>query len=149
MVITKELLSQSLIEEMLNYFIIAYKDYPDSKESILNPNWEAYNAFQEIGALYIYTVRDDKKLVGYAWYITMPSLHSKHDTYAAADTLYLDKDYRGKFLGIKLFKYAEADLKTHGINKIIYSLKTYDNWGSLLERLGYANTELTYQKRIT
>lgn len=148
MIIAREMLTQTLLEEMLEYFILAYKDYPDSEDSVLNPNWESYKIFQDAGALFIYTIRDSEKLVGYAWYITMPSLHSKFDTYAAADTLYLDEDYRGKFLGIKLFKYAEKDLKEKGINTIIYSVKTHDNWGIMLERIGYTNTELTYHKRI-
>jgi len=148
MTIAREFLSDTLIDEMQNYFGLGYKAYNDDEDLELDPNWDTYKALQDSNLLFIFTVRDGSKLVGYAWYIAMPSLHSKSTIFAAADTIYLDKDYRGRFLGIKLFKYAEEVLKENKITLVLYSVKVYENWGKLLERLGYKQSEVTYQKRI-
>lgn len=145
MKIASEILTSSLIHEMVSYFKESYEEYPDGVGYILDPNWDTYYLLQQADMLNIFTIRDDSKLIGYAFVIIAGSLHSRDRQYASIDTVYLDKAYRGKFLGIKLFKFIEASLE---VDALSFTLKEYNNWGKILERLGYSHTEVVYQKRI-
>jgi GNAT superfamily N-acetyltransferase len=95
-----------------------------NKEKIkLNPDWNAYDAMYKSGQLGIYTARKNGKLIGYFVVVATPSLHYKDHLFAVNDIIYLDPEHRKGFVGIKLIKFAEEDLKKFGVS--VFTINIY------------------------
>ena len=73
----------------------------------LNPDWDTYYILEEQGMLHIFTARDNGKLVGYFVTITRLNIHYKDHLFAANDAIFIKKEYRKGFTGIRLIKFAE------------------------------------------
>jgi GNAT superfamily N-acetyltransferase len=120
-----------------------------NKEKIkLNPDWDAYASLDQAGQLGIYTARKDTKLVGYFIVVAAPNPHYKDHIFAVNDVIYLDPDYRKGFVGIKLIKFAEKDLKSLGVSVLAINTKVHRPFDSLMERLGFKLIERVYSKYI-
>lgn len=115
----------------------------------LNPDYGKYKSMEDIGALHIVTVREDSnKLIGYFISMVIPNIHYKDNLFAVNDILYIDPSYRGKSVGIKMFKFAEQELRNLGVDVITLHSKTYMDLGKLVGRLGYEHVENNYAKYI-
>lgn len=114
----------------------------------LNPDWEAYAHLESIGKLKIFTARDDGKLVGYFVVIVNNHIHYKDHLFAANDIIYLHKDFRKGFTGIKLIKFAEQALKEDGVSVLVVNTKVHQPFDSVLEWLGFNLTERMYSKYL-
>jgi GNAT superfamily N-acetyltransferase len=120
-----------------------------NKEKIkLNPDWNAYDAMYKSGQLGIYTARKNGKLIGYFVVVATPSLHYKDHLFAVNDIIYLDPEHRKGFVGIKLIKFAEEDLKKFGVSVFTINTKVHKPFDSLMERLGFNLIERVYSKYI-
>ena len=120
-----------------------------NKERIkLNPDWDAYSKFYKAGHLGIYTARKNDKLIGYFVVIANTNPHYKDHLFAVNDIIYLDPEYRKGFVGIKLIKYAEKDLKNLGVSVFTINTKVHKPFDSVLERLGFNLIERVYSKYI-
>jgi GNAT superfamily N-acetyltransferase len=114
----------------------------------LNPDWDTYLSLYEAGQLGIYTARKDKKLVGYFIVVAAPNPHYKDHIFAVNDIIYLDPEYRKGFVGVKLIKYAEKNLKELGVSVLAINTKVHKPFDSLMERLGFSLIERVYSKYI-
>jgi GNAT superfamily N-acetyltransferase len=114
----------------------------------LNPNWDAYKQLEGIGAFRIFTARDGGKLVGYFAVFVEPNLHYQDHLFARNDVLFLHKDYRKGFCGIKLIRFAEKCLKDDGVSVLVINTKTHRDFSSVLARLGFSKTETVHTKVI-
>jgi GNAT superfamily N-acetyltransferase len=112
----------------------------------LDPDWAIYDFLEKQGQLYIFTCRDNLKLVGYFLVIITPNLHSKGDTLAVTDVIYLDKDYRSGLLGYKLFLFAESCVKEDGYKVLQVTTTEMNPIDPLMLRLGYAKVETKFEK---
>ena len=137
-----ELECQSLIEQH-------WEDIALNKDTIkLNPDWEAYHSLEESGGLKVFTARESGLLVGYFVVIVGYHLHYKDHLFASNDIIYLHKDYRKGFAGIKLIKFAEACLKEDGVSVLTINTKLHMPFGKLLQRLKFKPIEETYSKYL-
>jgi hypothetical protein len=114
----------------------------------LNPDWEAYHYLEQQGALNIFTARDNGKLVGYFVTIKRANIHYKDHIFAANDIIFINKNYRKGFTGIRLIKFAEKVLKEDGVSVLVINTKTHKPFDQLLLWLNYKHIENVYSKLL-
>lgn len=114
----------------------------------LNPDWGAYNQLEQAGKLKIFTARDDGKLVGYFVVIVDRHIHYKDHLFANNDILFVDKEYRKGFTGIKLVKFAEKCLKEDGVSVLTINTKVHQPFDKMLTFLKFNKIERIYSKYI-
>lgn len=118
-----------------------------NKDSIkLNPDYARYQSLAISGVLFLTTVRDDGKLIGYFLGFIMPHLHYQQSKTLFYDIFFLQKVYRKGRTGIKLFQFVEAACKARGVEKIYLSTKVSADVSPLFEYLGYGLCEKVYTK---
>ena len=136
-------------DEISNLLQGHWEEIALNKEKIkLNPDWDAYSALYESGKLGIYTARKNNKLIGYFVVIANSNPHYKDHLFAVNDIIYLVPEHRKGFVGIKLIKYAEKDLKNFGVSVFTINTKVHKPFDSVLERLGFNLIERVYSKYI-
>lgn len=124
-----------------------YHDIP------LTPNWAAYAQLQALGALRIYTGRDDGKdrlLIGYSVFTVHQGVHYALSSEADEDLLFVLPEYRKGRFGLKLMQFAERELEAEGVQLIKRRTKVAErlNFGAMLERMGYEPIDVVYGKRL-
>lgn len=120
-----------------------------NKEKIaLNPDWEAYEKLEDDGKLKVFTARDNNKLIGYFVVIVGVNPHYKDHLFAINDIIYLDKDYRKGFTGIKIIKFAEKCLKEDGVSVLSINTKVHKPFDRVMVYLGFRPIERVYSKYI-
>ena len=112
----------------------------------LNPDWDAYGAYDFIGSLRVYTARENGQLMGYFVVLVSKSLHYKDHTFANNDIIFLKKEARQGLTGLKLIKYAIHKLEAEGVSKIHINTKIHQPFDVVLERLGFSCIERIYSK---
>lgn len=126
-----------------------WEDVAVNKDVIkLNPDWDAYHNLEDSGALKIFTVRVDEKLVGYFVVILRNHIHYKDHLYAFNDALFLKHEYRKGLTGAKLMKFAEKCLKDDQVSVLVVNTKRHKPFDGLLEWLGYSHVENVYSKYL-
>ena len=112
----------------------------------LNPDWDAYEELEARGALRIFTARNDGRLIGYFAVLVRAHLHYVDHLFAFNDVLFLDSEYRGRFVGVRLMRFAEQCLKEDGVSVMVVNTKTHKPFDGILERLGFRHIENLYSK---
>jgi GNAT superfamily N-acetyltransferase len=147
----KEDLTPALEAEMLALFQDYYDRTPVGADSPpLAFNWPAYEALQQVGALHIYTAREDDKLIGLVFYALLPHMHHMSQMVATCFGLSVNLDMRGQGLGRKLIDFAKADLKNLGAHMLVHGARTCYEETPIFERLpGFRLREKTYSLDLT
>jgi len=114
----------------------------------LNPDWDAYYELEGQGKLKIFTARDNGNLVGYFVVILGNNIHYKDHLFASNDIIYLRKDFRKGFAGIRLIKFAEVCLKGDGVSVLLINTKSHKPFDKVLERLKFKPIERVFSKFI-
>lgn len=114
----------------------------------LDPDYEKYQAMADAGVLHVITLRVEGVLAGYFVTMVMPNLHYKQTIMSYCDILFIRKEHRGKWLGIKMFLYAERVMKDLGVEVIHIGMKLAQDFGPMLERIGYTEIDRTLEKYI-
>jgi len=119
-----------------------YQELTLNKDVVkLDPDWDTYFALQKRFALAVYTARDAQRLVGYNAFFVSRHLHYRDLIVAVNDVFYLHPDYRRGAIPLRFLRYAERQLKERGAHKLAYHFKASNNFGPLLQRLGYEPEE--------
>lgn len=124
--------------------------YQDIK---LEPDVQAYCAAEDANMLRCYTARDARvpytnELVGYSIYFVRPNIHYSSSKQAVQDVLYLAPEYRGAKVGSGLIGYADEQLKAEGVQAVYHHVKLKQDFGPLLEHMGYELVDKVYGKRL-
>ena len=114
----------------------------------LDPDWDVYRALEDQGKLKIFTARDGKNLVGYFVAVVSTNLHYKDHTFASNDLVFLHKDYRKGFAGIKLIKFAKKCLTDDGVSVLTMNTRVHQPFDRLLDRLGFNLIERVYSSYL-
>lgn len=114
-----------------------------------NPDYKRYIKLDEAGMFVIITCRDEGKLIGYCIFSMFPHIRYQSCKFAIEDLYYIKPEYRGKGLGKKLFIVTEEALKEKGVNQVVFSTKTYQDYSKVFESLGYQFFEKNFTKRIS
>lgn len=114
----------------------------------LNPDWDAYRDLEVQGKLKIFTTRCDSNLIGYFVVIVGHNIHYKDHLFANNDIIYIHKDYRKGFTGVKLIKFAEKCLKEDGVSVLTINTKVHQPFDKLLDFLKFRKIERVYSKYL-
>lgn len=110
----------------------------------LNPNKDAYIAFNDDGRLVLFTVRIDGELVGYSGVYVMPSMHSG-ELIAREDAIFVRPDHRNG-IGKKLTKKILASLGAAGVKSATMTAAADPRAALMWQRMGFKPTamQMTY-----
>lgn len=114
----------------------------------LDIDWELYYKLEDLGLFKVFTVRDDKTLVGYFSVIASPALHSSGRFRVGNDALFLHKDYRKNFIGVKLIQFVEQCLREDGFHQLQITFTEKNDITPMLNWLGYEKVETKFEKRL-
>jgi len=144
----QEFLSQ-VENDILVLIDLHYKEIALNKNKVkLNPDWDVYRDLEAQGKLKIFTARDGEILVGYFVVVVCNNMHYKDHIFASNDIIFLHKDYRKGFAGIKLIKFAKKCLTDDGVSILTINTKVHQPFDRLLERLGFNLIERVYSSYL-
>jgi len=112
----------------------------------LDPDWARYEEAEKAGNLVLFTLREGDELIGYAAYLVSTSLHYRECLQALNDTLFIRKESRG--YGMPFIKWCMDELRGAGVETVWQHVKVKQDWGKVLERLGYDLVEKVYGRRL-
>jgi len=136
-------------KDILVLIDLHYKEIALNQSKVkLNPDWEVYRDLEDQGKLKIFTARDDTTLVGYFVVVVGVNMHYKDHTFACNDIIYLHKDYRKGFAGIKLIKFAKKCLTEDGVSVLTINTKVHQPFDKVLDRLGFNLIERVYSSYL-
>lgn len=126
-----------------------YQEISHNPDIPLAPDKARYKALEDAGKLRMFTVRGDGELIGYAIFIVATGLHYSGSLQAKQDVLFVDPSSRGRGAGIKLLRFADAELAAEGVQLVYHHTKlAHPALGRLLEHLGYEPVETVYSRRL-
>ena len=134
-------------DEILPMLHAHYEEVGHYKDIPLDPDKSVYLAMEEAGAIKVYTVREEGKLIGYAAYFIRKHPHHKDSLQASQDIIYVDPKHRGG-VGKRLIKECDERLRELGVQVVYSHLKAKHNFGPMLERMGYELQDLIYSRRL-
>lgn len=115
----------------------------------LDPDWEHYFKASVMGMLVICTARHvNGDLLGYAAYAIHQNPHYRGVKQAVQDVLFMHPSKRGKMAGYNLIKFADEHLASLGVTLVIHHVKVKADFGPMLERQGYRQSEKIFEKRL-
>jgi hypothetical protein len=115
----------------------------------LAPDYEAYEAAERDGRLFIATARSNRRLVGYACAFHGPHPHYRFNRWAWSDVFWTDPDIRGPRVAVRLFMFYDAGLKAEGVDVSHITIKNkHPAVARVLERLGYVAIETGFSKNL-
>ena len=120
----------------------------DKEKVPLDPDWGRYAAMDNLGQLSIVTVRNQGRLVGYSVMIIQSGLHYRTCIEARMDLFWLDPAERGHWVGIRLFRAVEQELKRRGVKRIYCGSKLHKDVSRLFLALGYKPIERWFSKML-
>lgn len=114
----------------------------------LAPREELYRFLQDSGKLYVFTLRDDGKLIGYAVFVVDFDIHYANSLQAKQDVLFLLPGYRNAGNGAALIGFCDAELAKAGVQCVYHHVKHAHNFGPLLAAMRYKSIETIHVKRL-
>lgn len=104
-----------------------------------------YQAAESIGALRIFTARREGKLIGYAVFFVQANAHHRQSLQAALDGIFLAE--RGE--GFRFIRWCDDELVSEGVEVVLHAVKASNDYGRMLERIGYTIMDHVYSRRLT
>lgn len=144
-----ERLDETTWGELKAMFPLHYDHLALNKDAVpLDPQYETYEARQAAGEVLLVTARELGKIIGYFVGFIAPGLHYRTCLTCTMDIFFIHPDHRGPFVGIKLFKRVEQELKRRGVQRWFVGSKLHADVGVLFKRLGFEPVEVHYSKMI-
>ena len=110
---------------------------------------DMYKEYDQLGACVCLTIRqrETNELIGYSVFLTHYHNHHKGKIHAHQQAVYIRPEHRG-FTGITFLKYCNSKLKELGVNTVHHSVPKMNDWGKVLERIGFRELETVYIKEL-
>jgi len=128
---------EACIEDIERY-LAAHGDEVEDVE--VAPKLDAYADAEN---LFIYTMRANDDLVGYAAFWVFEHPHHEGRVWAMNDLVYVHPGHRGE-MALKYFEFIDKQLDV--CDAITYTFKVKHDHPELMEHLGYKHTEKVYTK---
>lgn len=144
----REEYSQSLVFEIAPLLLKHYEEIAHFKDIALSPDWSVYQRLWKAGDLRIFTARIDGRLVGYCCFFVRYNPHYSTSLQAVQDILFVDKAARLGLWPYKFIKWCDIQLKTEGVQVVYQHVKAKQDFGVLLERMGYQLQDKIYSRRL-
>lgn len=111
----------------------------------LNINWDAYLLMKD-HFLAIIMRNEENKICGILFFIVSSYSHISNLIVAQQVTFFIDKQYR--LYSIKMLKFSENLFENSHVDFILQSARYHTSFCSVLSKLGYEPSDLTFIKRI-
>lgn len=118
----------------------------DKDQFPLNPQYAVYAHREEQGELLCMVGRDNGGIVAYFVGFVAPGMHYQTCLTLTMDIFWVKPEYRGKSLGIRLFRAVEAEAERRGVNRMFVGSKLHKDASWLFQKLGYKPVETYYSK---
>ena len=140
--------SSAIIPEARPLIAANHEEVGHSLGYPLDLNSSVYHDLECAGALRIYTVRVDGRLVGYATFVLSKTPHCAGEIHASQDAVYLHRDERRGPLGTSFLRYCDERLRDEGVKAVQHSMPADRDCGAILRRLGYRKAQHVYLRRF-
>lgn len=135
------------------WVVLARKHWDETEgfhvEQTFGPSLERYSAYETPGWFVMVTARDGGRLVGYAGFYVLPSMHSQ-SIISTEDTWFLHPDYRKGWNAMGLFRFAEAEAIRRGSIEATGTVRLSNpHAGAILRRMGYKEVATVFVKQLT
>jgi len=125
------------VQEAKELFQKHYEEIAERTDVIeLDPDLERYALMERNNRLEVHTIRDNGVLVGYSLWFIAYHIHYKNSLTASSDILYIAPNHRKGMLGVKFIKWTTEEIKKRKPQKIVFHVKPFMDFGSILERQG-------------
>ncbi len=114
----------------------------------VEPNWNAYRALENTGALLALVAYAGDEIVGYSTAFFGPHLHCTGLRYAHSDALYVKPEHRRGGLGVALVRETERLARERGARMVMWHARPGTVLEKILPRLGYCAEEIAFCKEI-
>ena len=112
------------------------------------PSQDWYIARNEDEDLKLFTARSNGVLVGYCVMMMGGDVKRSEELCATQDVLFLHADHRAGLAGVRFIKYVENQMAEAGVGWLYQSATPGNNFGKILERIGYSQSTITYAKNL-
>ena len=114
----------------------------------LKPRWDVYEAMEQADTLFLVTLRDEGRLVGYFIGFVALELHYETCLTLTMDIFWTHPDVRGGFAGVRLFREVERAAKERGVQRLYFGSKLHKDSSRLFEFLKMKPIETYFSKWI-
>lgn len=112
-----------------------------------HPDYQRYREYWDCGNLFVVTVRDEMKLVGFAMMYVFRSMHDQ-GLGAQEDLFYLLPEYRKGWTAAKLLREVESECERRGCLEVGMMAIPDSAAGVVLLSRGYAITHGSFRKSL-
>lgn len=137
----------TLLTEIKPLFKQHWEELANNKDiRALDPDYDAYIQLNNMGIIRIFTVRDDDRLIGYAFFLVAKNLHYKTWKYAVSDIYYLLPEFRKTEVSTRMFTEMETWLRFMGVKSVTIQDKINHSHTNFFVKLGFKPIEQLYEK---
>ena len=123
-----------------------YEEVAPYSDIALNVNWNQFIKLEEVGVLKTYGIRENDFLVGYALFFVNYSMEYSDSLQASMNNIFIHPDHRGQ--GLDFIQWCDEQLKEEGVQVVYHHVKVKNDYGKLLNKLGYEKMNVEYSKRL-
>ena len=120
----------------------------DTDEIKFDPDWEYARWAEKEGILKIFGLISDGQVVGYNVYEVATCFHFKKTLQAFNSGVYVRKEFRKGFNGMKLIRESERLLEEIGVARISYTVPMESSIDVLLERAGHKRKAVYFSRLV-
>jgi len=140
------------IEDIWDELLVNYEAHWHETEEYrhgqeLNMDKTRYLQYENMGLYFMYTARDEGKLVGNFGMYVMPSMHTQK-LVATEDTLFMIPEYRKGGNAMRFSKFVEDEMIEKGVCEIVLTAKLTNRSWKFMERMGYERVAYVYSKQF-
>lgn len=136
------------VRDEITPLLLAHYAEIGQRDLLVLPDWDAYLKAEEEGKVFILTARCEGVLIGYNVMLLASHLHYADARVAQNDVIYVAPEHRNGKVSIGLIRHFETAMRAIGFDKIYYHAKPVNNFGKLLERMGYGVVETVHAKNL-
>lgn len=137
------------VRDEITPLLLAHYAEIGQRDLAVMPDWDAYLKAEQEARVFILTARLDGLLIGYNVMLLAKHLHYADARIAQNDVIYVVPEHRRGKVGLGLISHCETALRAAGFDKIYYHAKPVNNFGRLLERLGYGAVETIHARNLS
>lgn len=138
----------TLLREGQALFAQHYFEEASQPDFPLEIDEDFYLKGTELGLYRVYTVRDNDKLIGYSAFMLTHNMQAKSCRQANVEALYVNEEYRGGSVGVKLINFSKAELKKEGVHVMRIHCTPGGALDRLLTRMNFAFTNKEFEFRL-
>lgn len=139
------------LPELVEIFPEHYASLALNRDKVpLAPRFDVYARMEADGSLFVVTLRELGKLVGYFVGFVTPSLHYSTCLECKTDIFWVRPEFRtgGRNAGKQLFRAVERELKRRGVQRWFVGTKLHQDASALFSVLGFEPVEVYHSKWI-